>query len=344
MHATSHYHTIDKEMIDFHPPTCLQALLEEVARFAADVERRRSGPALPEAELRHMLARLPELDLPALLVHEEGVEAEDGPLALFLFGELLGAASADLAWRGLDGLVGAVLARLAGLAPLAQAPRLFVRQGPDRWLALGHAGQGDALLFDAHAGAVYGPLDGATLARDWECTSTQGALGFPDVLVQRLTQHARAVAPPVLLGAEKTALAQRWLWAGGGVLCGVQQALFRHARAYAGTRHAFGKAIVNHQAISLRLADMALALDATRLYLLQRVAGADPTLAAPGAAGFLVDSAHALARDAVQIAGAHGYVDGLPLQRLFMQSRTLAAALAACCGDAPASDAFNSQY
>jgi hypothetical protein len=41
----------------------------------------------------------------------------------------------------------------------------------------------------------------------------------------------------------------------------------------------------------------------------------------------LADLAAAIARDAVQVAAAHGYVEGLNFKRLFSQSRTLASML-----------------
>jgi hypothetical protein len=113
-----------------------------------------------------------------------------------------------------------------------------------------------------------------------------------------------------------------------GLLCGVSERLAEEAHAYARARHSGGKPIDQHQAVALRLADIDMSLEAL---LLSAAVIFEPMLAdeamEASEPALLADLAAAIARDAVQVAAAHGYVDGLNFKRLFSQSRTLASML-----------------
>lgn len=94
------------------------------------------------------------------------------------------------------------------------------------------------------------------------------------------------------------------------VLVGAMHAAVAHAFAYAAERKAFGKPILNHQAVALRLADMVIAAESAVLLLHSSLAagraaaGSDLIVLAAQ-----VDAASRLVfRDAVQVAAAHGYV------------------------------------
>ncbi|MDK2125945.1 acyl-CoA dehydrogenase family protein [Parachitinimonas caeni] len=327
----------DRQYFDLAMPEALAPLLEVVDRFAADAEHSKRGPALSPEQRSQLLERLQELDLPGLLLAAEDELVADAPLTLFLIAETLAAVCPELAWRGLAPITAAAVARLAGTVyPTSHVQALqldlFIEQGTGRgrqWLALSPwpapASTG-ALVLDWQAAQVLGPLTAAELQTGWKHETKTGLLGFAGACQQTL----RAADIPGRLQPQQWTPAtadnaRRWLWGlHGGLLCGVQRAQLRHGMDYAKTRQAFGKPIYQHQAISLRLADMALAADASRLYLLQTLTDQDAACREAGGGSFIVETAHQLARDAVQIAAAHGYVDGLPFKRLFEQARTLA--------------------
>jgi len=114
----------------------------------------------------------------------------------------------------------------------------------------------------------------------------------------------------------------------GGLLCGVSERLVEEAHAYARMRCSGGKPIDQYQAVALRLAELDMNLEAL---LLSAAVPFEPMLAdeamEASEPALLADLAFAIARDAVQVAAAHGYVEGLPFKRLFSQSRTLASML-----------------
>jgi hypothetical protein len=114
----------------------------------------------------------------------------------------------------------------------------------------------------------------------------------------------------------------------GGLLCGVSERLAEEAHAYARARESAGKPIDQYQAVALRLADIDMNLDAL---LLSASVAYEPMLAEEAMhasePALLADLAFAIARDAVQVAAGHGYVEGLPFKRLFSQSRSLASML-----------------
>jgi len=100
---------------------------------------------------------------------------------------------------------------------------------------------------------------------------------------------------------------------------------FRYARA----RETGGRPIAQHQAVAVRLAELALAERAVALTapdLAALAAGSDEGEAA--SMRYVAELGARIARDAVQVAGAHGYVEGLPFRRLFERIKTLSALLA----------------
>jgi len=102
---------------------------------------------------------------------------------------------------------------------------------------------------------------------------------------------------------------------------GVGRAAFDAALRYARERHTFGKPIAEHQAIQLKLADMATKLDASRL-LTERAAdlsqsGARCDVEAGMAKLFASESAFEIATEALRIHGGVGYTTELPVERYY---------------------------
>ena len=106
---------------------------------------------------------------------------------------------------------------------------------------------------------------------------------------------------------------------------GIARACLEDSLAYAKEREAFGKKIVEFQAIQWKLADMATEIDAARL-LVWRAAtlkdrGEDHILAAAQAKLFASDVAVKAARDCVQIFGGYGYLKDFPAERHYRDAK-----------------------
>jgi butyryl-CoA dehydrogenase len=106
---------------------------------------------------------------------------------------------------------------------------------------------------------------------------------------------------------------------------GIARACLEDSLAYAKEREAFGKKIVEFQAIQWKLADMATEIDAARL-LVWRAAmlkdrGEDHILASAQAKLFASDVAVRAARECVQIFGGYGYLTDFPAERHYRDAK-----------------------
>ena len=102
---------------------------------------------------------------------------------------------------------------------------------------------------------------------------------------------------------------------------GVARAAFDAALAYAQIRETFDKPIAEHQAIQLKLADMATKLRAARLLTVdaaeRKMAGLRCDVEAGMAKLFASETAMELAMDAMRIHGGVGYTNEFPVERYF---------------------------
>jgi len=106
---------------------------------------------------------------------------------------------------------------------------------------------------------------------------------------------------------------------------GMARAALEAALAYAKTRESFGQPLIQHQAVSFRLADMATQVDAARLMVWRAAALKDagqPCLTeASMAKMFASEMAERVASDAIQIHGGYGYVSDFPVERIYRDVR-----------------------
>ena len=106
---------------------------------------------------------------------------------------------------------------------------------------------------------------------------------------------------------------------------GMARAAFEAAITYAKQREAFGKPIIEHQAVNFRLADMAVQLDAARLMVWRAAQLKDaglPCLAEASMAKlFASEVGEKIASDAIQIHGGYGYVTDFPVERIYRDVR-----------------------
>jgi alkylation response protein AidB-like acyl-CoA dehydrogenase len=106
---------------------------------------------------------------------------------------------------------------------------------------------------------------------------------------------------------------------------GIARGALEAAIAYAKERRQFNRPIAEFQAIKLKIADMATAVDAARL-LTERAgemkqSGQKVTLTAAQAKLFASEAAVRVAEDAVQIHGGYGYIKDYPVEKFWRDSK-----------------------
>lgn len=125
-------------------------------------------------------------------------------------------------------------------------------------------------------------------------------------------------------------LDQAVLWAKllvGAVAIGTARASLEYASQYATEREAFGKPIGAFQAISFKIADMAIEVEAARLAVWRAAWKIDRGEATPAdvaeANGQALQAAVRCGDDGVQILGGHGYIRDHPVEKWFRDAVTL---------------------
>ncbi len=106
---------------------------------------------------------------------------------------------------------------------------------------------------------------------------------------------------------------------------GMARAAFEAARAYAHERKAFGKPIIEQQAIAFKLADMATQIEAARHMVVHAAtlkdAGKPCLTEASMAKLFASEMAERVCSDAIQIHGGYGYLSDYPVERIYRDVR-----------------------
>jgi butyryl-CoA dehydrogenase len=161
--------------------------------------------------------------------------------------------------------------------------------------------------------------------------------GLEQKLGQRASDTAQLVfedielTPDLMLGAEGEGyrIALSNLEGGrigvGAQSVGMARAAYEAALVYAREREAFGKPIVEQQAVAFRLADMATQIAAARGLVLdaagRRDAGEPCLKEAAMAKLFASEMAERVASDAIQIHGGYGYVSDFAVERIYRDVR-----------------------
>ena len=111
----------------------------------------------------------------------------------------------------------------------------------------------------------------------------------------------------------------------GAMATGIAQAALDFAGVYALKRHSFGKPIAEHQAIQIKLANMAQAIHAARLLTWHSAweidQGRRGTLESSIAKCFASDAAMRVADEAVQVFGGYGYMKDYPVEKLLRDAK-----------------------
>ena len=105
---------------------------------------------------------------------------------------------------------------------------------------------------------------------------------------------------------------------------GIAQRALREAVAYAQQRHTFGKPIAEHQAIQLKLGEMATRTRAAELLTLDAAQAYDAGLRCDMEAGmakyFASEAAVSNALEAMRVHGGYGYSKEYPIERLYREA------------------------
>ncbi|MSP87323.1 MAG: acyl-CoA dehydrogenase [Alphaproteobacteria bacterium] len=166
---------------------------------------------------------------------------------------------------------------------------------------------------------------GYTVAR------TERKLGLKSSDTCQIVFEDCRLTPDLMLGQEgegyKIALAN--LEGGrigiGAQAVGMARAAHEAALSYARERQSFGTAIINHQAVGFRLADMATKLEAAHLLVLNaarlRDAGEPCLKEACMAKLFASEMAEEVCSAAIQVHGGYGYLNDFPVERIYRDVR-----------------------
>jgi alkylation response protein AidB-like acyl-CoA dehydrogenase len=106
---------------------------------------------------------------------------------------------------------------------------------------------------------------------------------------------------------------------------GIAAGAYERSLQYSTQRKAFGKPIINHQAIQFKLADMATRIEAARLLVYKAAAdkdaGRDYSISSAMAKVFASETAMWAATEAVQIHGGYGYVKEYHVERMMRDAK-----------------------
>lgn len=106
---------------------------------------------------------------------------------------------------------------------------------------------------------------------------------------------------------------------------GIASGAYELALEYSKTRKAFGKEIMNHQAIAFKLADMATRIEAARMFCFKAAWDKDQqmdyTISSSMAKVFASETAMWTTTEAVQIHGGYGYVKEYHVERLMRDAK-----------------------
>jgi cyclohexane-1-carbonyl-CoA dehydrogenase len=106
---------------------------------------------------------------------------------------------------------------------------------------------------------------------------------------------------------------------------GIAEGALTYALNYTKTRTAFGKPIVEHQAVQFMLADAGIQIEAGRSLMVRAAtiydAGRQNTVLASMAKCFCSDAAMKTTTDMVQILGGYGYMKDYPVERMFRDAK-----------------------
>jgi alkylation response protein AidB-like acyl-CoA dehydrogenase len=334
-----HVHSLEHDDIY---PEAIVARMRELGLFGATIDTTHGGLGLPCNTYADIVERIARVWMSltgifnshlimAAIVQRNGTEAQKHEfLPRFASGELRGGLALTEPDCGTDLQAIRCSARRDG--------NTYVVNGTKTWISNGIHGSCFALLVKTdpsaeprHRGmsmllAEKGP--GFSVSRKLE------KLGYKGIDSAELVFQDYRVSADRLIGGEEGRGLQHALSglelgrinvAARGV--GIAQAALDQSLRYAQQRHTFGKPIAQHQAIQLKLADMATRTEAARL-LTRRAAemydrGDRCDMEAGMAKLFATEAALENATEAMRVHGGYGYSTEFPVERLYRDAPLL---------------------
>jgi alkylation response protein AidB-like acyl-CoA dehydrogenase len=333
-----------------------RALRETLHEFSDQILRPAARSAESGRQVPQDLARQAhEIGVTAPVPEEFGGGGALDPVTYCIAAEELAWGDPGIAYQLLgSGLAGIVLAEagdddlksrfLPGFVE-AEPPRSFVAIGEK--VAAGDLETLDTTVDDDKvSGEKYGVLNaadatvGVVVGRDHEgkqaAVVVDSESGYEIVKPEDKLGLEAAPTSVVRFDGAGTALAQgpqlekALLWSKlltGALAVGTARASLEYASNYATEREAFGKPIGAFQAISFKVADMAIEVDAARLSVWRaawKLERGEGTLSDVGEAlGQALVTATRCGDDGVQILGGHGYIRDHPVEKWFRDAVTL---------------------
>jgi alkylation response protein AidB-like acyl-CoA dehydrogenase len=261
----------------------------------------------------------------ALLLEE--LARASGALGALVAGHLAATAALESATTAQRGRWLPALGRGERLAAFLHEPIATVADGRGRRLA-GRAAAVAAAgidLFVAPELAGHGLL---LLERTQvRASAAVGTLGLRGLSPRELDVDGVRVGEEMLVAGEGAAHARRTALLGvAATAVGVAQAAFEAALRYSQQRSTFGRPIAQHQAVQLKLADMATAITAARL--LTYDAATTPRGVSAGLAKIVAsETACAVTLESMRIHGGYGYTTEFPVERYYRDAAHLPAML-----------------
>lgn len=341
---------------DLAPTEEQHALRETLHEFAEQVLRPAARSAESAKKVPDDLARRAhEIGVTAPVPEEFGGGGEVDAVTYCMAAEELAWGDPGIAYQLLgSGLAAIVLSEAAGDDIKSRyLPAFATAEPPRSFVAIGEkfaAGDLETLTTtideDKVSGEKYGVLNasdatvGVVVGRShddelaaaivdaesgYEVVRPEGKLGLEAAPTSIVRFDGAAVT--VESGPE---LDKALLWAKlltGALAVGCARASLEYASTYATEREAFGKPIGSFQAISFKIADMAIAVDAARLSVWRaawKINKGEGTLSdVAEAVGQALSSAVLCGDDGVQILGGHGYIRDHPVEKWFRDAATL---------------------
>ena len=341
---------------DLEPTEEQRALRETLHEFSDQVLRPAARSAESARQVPDDLARQAhEIGIAAPVPEEFGGGGTLDPVTYCMAAEELAWGDPGIAYQLLGSGLAAIVLAEAGDDDLkkrhlptfaeAEPPRSFVAIGEK--VAAGDLESLDTTIDDDKAsGEKYGVLNaanasvGVAVGRDHD--GRQAAVvfdadsGYEVVRPEDKLGLEAAPTSIVRFDGEGTALAQgpqlekALLWSKlltGALAVGTARASLEYASQYATEREAFGKPIGAFQAISFKIADMAIEVDAARLSVWRaawKLSRNEGSLSDIGeAVGQALSTAVKCGDDGVQILGGHGYIRDHPVEKWFRDAVTL---------------------
>jgi alkylation response protein AidB-like acyl-CoA dehydrogenase len=165
----------------------------------------------------------------------------------------------------------------------------------------------------------------------YRVASTENKLGQKASDTCQISLESCRLTPDLMLGEEGAGYRIALSNLEGGRIgiaaqsVGMARAAYRAALSYAKERQSFGSPIIEHQAVSFRLADMATQIHAAELMVMDtarlRDDGVPCLKEAAMAKLFASEMAERVCSDAIQIHGGYGYLNDFPVERIYRDVR-----------------------